>query len=74
MSVYRFEREGSWTAENREQANEKKLQHLKIEIDWLEDFDKETLYQYTKIVAKSAAKTIAVFFMKITSVFSFINK
>lgn len=52
MSVYRFEREGSWTVNNRKQSNEKKIQHLKIESEWLEDFNKETSYQYSKEIAK----------------------
>ena len=52
MSIYRFEREGSWMTEYRKQSDKKKIQHFKIETEWLEDFNKETSYQYTKAVAK----------------------
>ena len=52
MSVYQFEREGSWTAKYQKQSVNKKKEHLRIESEWLEDFNKETSYQYTKVIAE----------------------
>lgn len=51
MSVYRYDREGSWTERHLNQSIEEKKKHWRVECEWLEDFNKETSYQYTKAVA-----------------------
>lgn len=52
MSVYRYRTEGSWTAQNENQSIERKKEHLRLESEWLEDFNRETSYQYANAVAK----------------------
>ena len=47
MSVYRFQVESSWTFHNKKTID---LAHTRTEIEWLELFDKETDFIYTKAV------------------------
>ena len=47
MCVYRYQIEGSWSLRNKQTFD---LAHFRTEIEWLELFDKETNFIYSKAV------------------------
>lgn len=47
MCVYRFQVDGSWTFRNKQTLD---LDHIRTEIEWLEMFNKETDYIYSRAV------------------------
>lgn len=47
MSVYRYQHEGSWTSQKNHQTT---MKHTQCEINWLEEFDKDTDYKYTNAI------------------------